>query len=346
MAFPPSLSTNHKLAHNVVFTIPRTSSHLLLRVLNLDAQSHIQRHQLDGYSFLPALGPRFKRGLAGKEVGLWSEIDKDAFKDACQESYSHLESFLDQAETEGKTTFIKEHINWLIEPVAETRFLHPDSDIGSLSPFTIIPSKASVSMAPKSTANETILPDEVLLGLRPTFLIRNPMLTFPSLLRTSIELEGLETALQSLAGQRWEMTFHWSRALYEFYVHSKKFDRTSGQPDVEFPIVIDADDILNPEIMRKYAKVVGLDPAVIRYEWEKASDEEMEKLGKSVRRMKDTILGSTGIVEGKMSHGLVLEREVEKWKAEFGDVLGARLELLVREGMGDYEWLWDRRLRD
>lgn len=338
MADPAATPTKPPL--NVVFTIPRTSSHLLIQILNLPAQPSIHKHASDGYFFLAPLVQRFKRQLSGKDVSLWKDEDVRAVKEACQISYDGFEKFLLEAKGRGKGVFVKEHVNWFLDPTAESRYLHSASNglgAATTSPFTIIAAGSRNKIV--SGSNETSLPDEVLLRLRPTFLIRNPMLTFPSLLRTSIDNEGRGAVMAGAETQRWEMSFHWSRALYEFYVEQRNLNSVTP-----VPIILDADDILNPDLMRTYAQTVGLDPNVIRYEWEKASEEEVGKLAKTERRMKDTILASQGIVKGKTAEGMQLDSEIEKWKVEFGEDLAARLEGFVRAAMEDYEWLWERRL--
>ena len=163
-------------------------------------------------------------------------------------------------------------------------------------------------------------------------------------MRTGVDNEGVEAVLKAEETQRWEMTFHWSRGLYEFYVSRLGGEGEGEGEGVQGPLVLDADDILKREIMERYARLVGLDPGCVRYEWDLASDEELRGLSREERRMRDTLLGSRGIVEGKTAEGLVLEVEVGKWRVEFGEVLAARLEGFVRESMPDYEWLWERRL--
>jgi hypothetical protein len=341
--------------YNIVFTIPRTSSHLLIQILNLPAQDSIHRHPSDGYFFLAPLVQRFKHHLAGKDVSSWSEEQQEAVKDAFQESWEGLAKFLETAKKSGKGVFVKDHINWLVDPIAETRFLHPPTPRASRVPNGIPPPDPpgnpfaitvhDIDSPTLSPRNETVLPDDVLAGLRPTFLIRNPMLTFPSLLRTSLDNEGRQAVIDQYDTQRWELTFHWSRALYEFYLNLQGYDRTTSSPDIQYPIILDADDLLDENLMRRYASAIHLDPDLVRYTWPAATSSELDALSKTEKRMKSTILGSEGIVQGKTSQGLVLDEEVVKWKKEFGDELGERLDGFVKDAMEDYWWLWEKRLK-
>lgn len=179
----------------------------------------------------------------------------------------------------------------------------------------------------RSIANETCLPDSILSLFSPTILIRNPILTLPSLLRTIIDNEGLESALATPTSQwLWESSFHWSKSLYDFYITTVPASaRATNTPGITYPIILDADDLSNSDLMRRYVQAVQLDPEQVRFEWEATSQEELEGIGTDVRRMKDTLLASKGIVKGKTAEGLSAESERGKWKEEFGEVLAGRL---------------------
>ena len=301
--------------------------------------------------FLPPLIQRFKNHLAGKDVNTWTEEERHGISEAFQTAYLALEAWIGEAEKVGEVVFIKEHINWLIDPIAETRFLHGKEHSIEEDIFTIRPTSTSSHSPPSRTKlkdkdNETCLPDSVLNRFIPTILIRNPLLTIPSQLRTSIDNEGLEAALSTPLEQwRWETSFHWSRSLYTYYSSLPISSRKASVQGTEYPIILDADDLPKQGLMKRYAQSVGLNDEVLRFEWDVASQEDVEKMGKTERRMRDTLLASRGIVGGKTAHGLSVEGERDKWRNEFGDELAERVELLVKEGMGDYEWLWERRFR-
>ncbi|KAF2791584.1 hypothetical protein K505DRAFT_376679 [Melanomma pulvis-pyrius CBS 109.77] len=352
MAAPTPSSMPPPPRHNIVFTLPRTSSNLLTQILNLSAQLNIHRHPSDGYIFLPPLVHRFKNDLAGKDVNLWTEEEWHGMRDAFQRAYEELEKLIGEADVNGKGIYIKEHINWLVEPGRETQFLWPGQSNAWNDTFTITPAKtntpASASLSKhRSTTNETCLPDSILSRLSPTILIRNPLLTLPSLLRTIIDNEGLDIALATPTSQwLWESSFHWSRSLYDFYTTTIPASaRATNTPGIAYPIVLDADDLSNPDLVRRYTQAVQLDPELVRFEWEAAGREELEGVGPNVRRMKDTLLASTGIVKGKTAVGVSAEREIGKWKEEFGEVLAGRLVGLLEGVRGDYEELWGRRFR-
>ena len=332
--------------HNIIFTIPRTSSNLLTQILNLSAQPGIHRVPSDGYVFLPPLVHRFRNNLAGKNVNDWTHEERSGMTEAFQKAYNDLNKWTQEAEEEGKGMMIKEHINWLLSPVAETRFLFSSSPTLDTK-FTIQPAQPiqNLQFESPSENNETCFPDSILSSLAPTILIRNPLLTLPSLLRTSIDIEGLETALATPIEQwEWETSYHWSRTLYAFYA-SLPFPLPSSVPEINYPIILDADDLPDQELMRRYASAVRLDPSLIRFSWPVAPKEEIEASGKNIARMKDTLLASSGIVKGKTSQGLTIEGEMKKWEKEFGNVLTGRLVELWEGAKEDYVWLFERRFR-
>ncbi|KAF2119236.1 hypothetical protein BDV96DRAFT_642273 [Lophiotrema nucula] len=329
--------------HNILFTQPRTASHLLTKILNLDAQPSIHPHSDKGYFFLKALGVRFRHDLSGKHIDMWSAQENEDYRAALQGSYTEFENWLEEVENTGKGSYVKQHTSWLIEPVSETKFIYGRDSTNAKTWAINVDSRDEVE---HSKGNETILPSTTLLRLRPTFLIRHPALAFPSLLRTSIDNEGFEKVLNDEGTQKWEMTLHWTRSLYSWYLtHLSNLEKATKDEVITYPIILDADDISKSALMAKYAAAVGLDPSLIRFEWEAASPEELKGLSKTVQRMKDTILASTKIVEGKDSRALILGDEKQKWKDEFGEVLAGRLVKFVDGAMDDYEWLKERRLK-
>ncbi|KAF2475329.1 uncharacterized protein BDR25DRAFT_101805 [Lindgomyces ingoldianus] len=352
MSNTPSSTLHPPYANlNVLFCHPRTSSHLLAKILNLPAQPHIHQHASDGYFFLRPTGLRFQKGLAGKNVASWTEEEKEAMKEAFQKSYEDLEKFVQEAKYEGKGIYVKEHVLWTVEPVSESMFLYGPG-CTTREPWYAITIRTSANIlekemeSRKSEGNETCLPDSFLRKLKPTFLIRHPALAFPSNLRTAIDNEGIETVKRAHGIHTWEMTYHWLRALYTWYdSHLPPEQRTTNIPEITFPILLDADDITNPSHIRRYTEAIGLDPSLLRYEWEAASEHELDGIGSMEKRMKETILKSTGIVKGKTSADLVIGDEKRKWREEFGDDLGQRLEGWVDGALEDWEWLRGRALR-
>ncbi|KAF1971441.1 hypothetical protein BU23DRAFT_442966, partial [Bimuria novae-zelandiae CBS 107.79] len=333
----------------VVFTIPRTASHLLLKLLNLPAQQTLYRHSSgqDGYMFLSAATPRFRHGLPGRPIREWTKEENGALKDALQNSFDEWLQLVETAELQGKSTFAKEHLNWMVDPLAEAPLYGYDNgDTSSATDFQAN-WNAMQNLKVKNEYNITCVPDAFLLQrVKPTFLIRHPALTFPSCLRTSIDSQGIPAVIDEEKINQWECTFHWSLSLYKFYTQAAAdFDRRSFVDGIEYPIVLDARDLGDERLVRKYAKAVGLNSDKVQFAWEAAREEELSSIGKMERRMKSTILASSSIDKGKLDVGdLDMERLRGEWKDEFGEVLGERLVGLVNRSMEAYQTLYNVRL--
>ena len=325
-----------------LLTYPRTASNLLTKILALEDQPNISP---GSYFFAPTL--RYRLGefkTAGKHLDSWTLEQKDVLKQSYQACFESLQKHAQAAAADGKAIYVKEHAPWLMNPVAETEFVFGK---GSTQEEPWMVQTSDMGGQTHSARNETVLPDEFLKTWRPTFLIRHPALVFPSSYRTCLDNEGPEVA-RTEPGHAMEMTMHWSRTMYEWFVNNLDTaeSQSTAQPATEWPIIIDADDImLEPEIVLKYSKIVGLDSARLKFAWTAAGDEELDKMSKSMRRMRSTIDTSTGIVEGKTAANLNIDEEVRKWREEFGEEEGRKMERWVRAAVPDYEYMRARRLR-
>lgn len=253
----------------LLVTYPRTASHLLLKILALENQPSVLPCDKDGYFFMPTVGPRFK--TAGKQLDGWTKKERTMLMERHQACFDSLQKHIANGEAEGKNVFVKEHINWLTEPVSETTFVF-GAESTSESPWTAQMSSDQTH----SSSNKTILPDEFLASWYPTFLIRHPALVFPSTYRTTIDLNSVEKA-KTDPFHLTEMTMHWSRTLYDWYCRQLEFMRRTNSGGHTWPIVLDADDImLDREVVVRYAKMIGLDPNKLRFSWDSVANEEIE----------------------------------------------------------------------
>ncbi|KAE9367517.1 hypothetical protein N431DRAFT_561474 [Stipitochalara longipes BDJ] len=326
-----------------LLTYPRTASNLLTKILALEDQPHILSNERGGYFFVPTVGLRLHDPkTAGRHLDEWTPEERTKLWNSYQVSFDALQKHLEAAEVQGKNVFVKEHVNWMIEPVAETKLVYGEESTKEV-PWTVkVPSGLEQTHSP---LNKTILPDDFLKHWLPTFLIRHPALVFPSNYRTQVDNNGKESVKNESKMLALEMTMHWTRTLYEWY--RQQFAATKDMSSDEiWPIIIDADDIMfGPEVVLKYAKIIGLDSKKLKFSWTPKSKEELDKMWDVERRMLSTISASAGIVEGKTSKGLDVDEETKKWKVEFGEVEGTRIEKWVRDAMPDYEYLKSRRLR-
>ncbi|KAF2255288.1 hypothetical protein BU26DRAFT_515020 [Trematosphaeria pertusa] len=339
-------------ASHIVYTIPRTASHLFMQLLNLPAQPSVLRREdgIDGYHFLETLVHRFKNGLAGKPLKDWTAEEQKLMRDAFQAGFEDWLRLMKSAEGMGKRTFTKEHVNWLVDPIAEGRASGEMRQ--GIESFAASFPEGSEHSQTHTKANPLVMPDEfVLKMLKPTFLIRHPALAFASLFRAAVGGEGsddlrLEEVLDGEEKHKWECTYHWSIAVYNFYIQHPEFDRKTCVDGIQYPIVIDAGDLNNEPLIKKYAKAVGLDEDLVRFEWQPTPDEEIEKVPVLQRKMKKTILESKGVETGRLGKdgGPDMEKLKEGWRKEFGDAVSARLEKLVEDNLGMYEELRSKRL--
>lgn len=333
----------------MVFTIPRTASHLLLKLLNLPEQSSVHRHSngTDGYIFFPAAAPRFKYSLPGKPVQEWTDEQKSALQNALQKSFDDWTNLIQEAEKLGKSTFVKEHLHWMADPLAEAPlYKHQDDQPPTPSLFQVR-WDSSQGLQPNNKYNVTCIPDAFLLQhIKPTFLIRHPALAFPSGLRTAIDNQGIDQVIKEHDIHKWESMYYWSLSLHTFYSQAANFDRKTHVDGVEYPIVLDAQDLGNEALVKTYARAVGLDEDKVQFAWKAAGEEELGGMSKAAKRMKSTILASSGIEKGKLeAETLDIENLKEEWRNEFGEILSERLVKLVDGGMDAYERLKSVRLR-
>ncbi|MCJ1366812.1 hypothetical protein MMC16_005942 [Acarospora aff. strigata] len=103
--------------------------------------------------------------------------------------------------------------------------------------------------------------------------------------------------------------------------------------------------MIEPEVVLRYSEIVRLDPTKLKFSWEPAGKGELDKMPGTERRMRSTISASAGIVQGKTSTNLDIVEEAKKWRLEFGEEEGEKIEKWVRAAMPDYEYMKAKRLR-
>jgi hypothetical protein len=134
--------------------------------------------------------------------------------------------------------------------------------------------------------------------------------------------------------------------MYDWYLEYFKKEKPENKL---WPIVLDADDVMsNPELVRHYATLVGMDPSKLKFSWPVTSKTDSMGLPEPgallVSKLYTTIDKSTGIVGGKTWDGVDLATKALAWKEEFGEEEGKKIEKLVREAMPDYEFMLSRKL--
>jgi len=313
-------------------------------MLALEDQPNVLSYKNGGYFFLPPGIFMNQLGIRGKHIKSWTQDERDWMMRCYQNCFNELDEHIKAAEAAGKMAVVKEHSCFLAEPTAQSKFLFGGDSVNE-SPWTVHfrGTRATTKLMTQSLLSETILPDGFLQMWSPTFLIRHPAMSFPSYYRTLTGNAGeMEEEKLSIS-----MSLHWTRTLYEWYaVHPNESKVECGSGGVAWPLVLDADDIItDPRVISKFCGIVGLDPTKVRFTWSRATGDEILGLPRFLRRMTSTLLASTGVISENVSANLNLDLEAKKWRDEFGDYVGNRIENWVRAAMPDYEFMSARKLR-
>ncbi|KAI1267047.1 hypothetical protein F5Y18DRAFT_381329 [Xylariaceae sp. FL1019] len=315
-----------------LLTSPRTASNMFVKILNLDEQGVRPSHH-GGYFFFPSVTARLP--IYDKNPEDVTPEEHAEQKEATQISADALQDYLAAAEQENQAIVVKEHVFFLNAAEAEREYAHPEAK----APHTTAAIRG-LDNPTRSDNNLTCLPDEFLKTWHPTFLIRHPAVQLPSLYRTAMredmKLDGKGRARREPYPA--ETTMLWVRSLYDFY-------RAHFGENSNWPIVLDADDVMTqPQVVVKYAKMAGLDTSKLVFSWEKAGKEEMEKQSHTEKIMLSSVNASTGVNMDKVAGNVDIEKEAVKWREEFGEEGGRKLEKWVREAIPDYEYLRSKRL--
>ncbi|KAH7024644.1 uncharacterized protein B0I36DRAFT_376539 [Microdochium trichocladiopsis] len=338
-----------------LITAARTASNMLVTMLNLEEQNvALLRH--GGYFFFPSVFKRFPLLFGKGPIDLWTDQERAEVDALSQEIFDRIQDHIEASEKSGKTIFVKEHALFMNDPRIESDFLHRNSASRSKSngdksaqtsrheDLSVLSWRGS-SHGTRSKHNLTVFPDEFLHTITPTFLIRHPAMMIPSYYRTALDQVKLGTIVRpdSMAGgpSEIEASIHWNRALYDFY--TEYFAAIGHEP----PMVLDADDIMisGNTLVPQYASLVGLDPSKIRLNWEKGAVDD-GKLAPIERRMLSTLLETSGVDRSKIAgENIDIDAEAAKWREEFGEDGGKRLEQWVRAAMPHYEHMRAGRMR-
>ncbi|RYP78880.1 hypothetical protein DL771_000265 [Monosporascus sp. 5C6A] len=315
-----------------LITSPRTASNLLIKILNLDGQG-VRPARHGGYFFLPGF---FKRtAQLHKPLNTWTEEQRAEMHETQQLCFDTLQDHIAKAEDEGQIIYIKEHGILLNDPVKENEYVHGHY-VGESQPLRA----HGLEDHSRSKLNLTSLPDAFLKTWNPTFLIRHPAMVLPSYYRavlSDIELEGFKRGKKDLLDS--EVTLRWIRSLYDFY--AAHFPQ--GSP---WPLVLDADDVMqSQDLVTRYAAMAGLDPEKLRFTWDKVPQEAIEKMPSALQRMLSSLMASDRVDTSKLAGNIDIAMEAIKWRAEFGEEAGTKLERWVRDAMPDYEYLHSKRLK-
>jgi hypothetical protein len=324
-----------------LLTYPRTASNLLLKILNLPEQSNILTNSRGGYYFMPPLHQQLNPlRTRSAHVDDWTPSERTALLNCYNECFQNLETHIQHSIFAGKSVFVKEHLPWILSPLSDCTIAFPDRPITS-PPICLFSGS-------QTQGNQTLFADEWLKDWKPTFLIRNPILMIPSHYRTEVDLSSPAEMAAQTSVQMVKMSTSFSRVrkLYDWFRENSPHCQSPDQNGIQWPIILDADDIItSPELVKKYAKLVNLNPENLKREWDPIPESKQEEIGVVEKRMRKTVNDSAGILKGKTMEGVVMEEEVRKWKEEWGEEEGTKIEGWGRGDMADYELLREKRLR-
>lgn len=218
-------------------------------------------------------------------------------------------------ETQNKALFLHEHPHFALDPELALSFALKDWNCGPILP----------------ARNYTMIPEDLMLlpGTVPIFTIRHPALIVPSAYRAMSEFEDSANRSNLIVAS----TLNWARELYDWYL-AKGFE----------PLVAEAEDYMtNPKMVKNLAKKAGLDPEQCIFEWPAATREEQAQMFPRYVQLQQSLLNSTGLLQGKDRRNVVIEDEMQKWREEFGDQNAIFVKELVHASMPHYEYLRSRK---
>ncbi|KAJ2981665.1 hypothetical protein NQ176_g1887 [Zarea fungicola] len=295
-----------------------------------------------------ATQPRKQRmnqaGLLHRSQAHWSNGEKHKLQQQYQSCYEELQKLLDVADQQGKMAVTKEHTPFMMSPTTISDFLHgPDNN--ALPWSVTVPERYCSARSPSYLRpNCSVLPNEFLLQCTPVFLIRHPALAFPSYYRVILSFcDG------NMAKVEQEMvpyiaiacTLRWTRQLYDWYTAAWAAEELKS----EGPILLDSDSMLeNPVLISQFCSLVGLDQEKVQFHWDALTKEQQKGVDDVGIKARASLHSSSGIMEGKTFKGLTIEGEAGKWRAEFGELVGTRIESWVRAAMPDYLYLVGKKL--
>ncbi|KAJ2977877.1 hypothetical protein NQ176_g4130 [Zarea fungicola] len=329
----------------LLITYPRSASNLLVKILSLHEQQEAVSRESGGYFFFPAAASMNQTGLLHRPQAEWSLSDAGELRQKYQACYDELQQLLDEATLQGKMAVTKEHAPFLMSPTAVSDFLHGSVNAGVPWKVDVPQPYRSIPVTPSPAhVNPSVLPDEFLLHCTPAFLIRHPALAFPSYYRLVLSFSDGDMARveeKMVPYIAIGCTLQWTRQLYDWYAAAWAEQGLAS----EGPIVLDADDMIqDPAVILRFCSLVGLDQEKVRFHWEPLTEDKQGAVSAVSAKSRATLHSSSGITHGKTFDGLTIEGEAEKWRTEFGEHVGSRIEAWVRAAMPDYTYLVGKKL--
>ena len=176
--------------------------------------------------------------LRGRHLNEWTPEERQEMQECYQQCFNSLLQHIKSAEDQDCSVFVKEHNHLFAVPIAQDKHLFGPDTVHE-KPWTVQYELGSTH----SDLNNSVLPDEFLLTFLPTFVIRYPVLVFPSYYRTLIKATGKEAAQKTYLSLM--LTLKWVPSLYEWYLQQKDSLPCSVNDGTTWPTVLEADDIIS-----------------------------------------------------------------------------------------------------
>ncbi|KAL8953816.1 MAG: hypothetical protein Q9222_000325 [Ikaeria aurantiellina] len=267
-----------------------------------------------------------------------------------QKAFNDLQQSVSAIAKEGKHTWIKEHMSFILDPtVAATKF--PRSDGHAPLPCPKVVDQAADGMLeeggyPNSgvsvkRTNPSILPDAFMRTLSPIFQIRHPAISIPSYYRAGMKAAG---ELQILSdGFSNPTSYAWDRVMFDWYCeHAYPQRKEVPRGHKSWPLIVEGEDLVNDNerTVSAICSLANIDVAGVAKEWQPVSDEVKQKQTADIKNYLSTLQDSKGVIKsGRDPNEVSIEEEHKKWEQEFGADIAGQLKHAVQATMDDYLFL-------
>ncbi|KAI4193346.1 MAG: hypothetical protein LQ350_008364, partial [Teloschistes chrysophthalmus] len=114
-----------------------------------------------------------------------------------------------------------------------------------------------------------------------------------------------------------------------------------------WPLVVDGEDLVNDNerVISAICSLANLDIQGVTNEWQPMDEDVKSKQPVNMQTYLSTIQASSGVIKSGYKEGeLSIDKEAEKWVAEFGSEIGNRLKGIAEAAMEDYLYLMQFRI--
>jgi hypothetical protein len=176
--------------------------------------------------------------------------------------------------------------------------------------------------------------------VQPIFIIRHPALAFESWYRTESSAGAVD-----INDKAWGfyMSYTYSRQLYDWYTSDENLKNCAASSS-SVVIVVDADDIINQTSVSKLCDLCGMDPNLVRYQWDVTAPKDGEEVTQRHLSYMGGLWKSTTIDKSKSSEAVDLDEKHKAWTEQFGQRVADSLRKRVDYAMEDYTYLKSKRI--